>query len=397
MEPDVTVLSRLRPLYDPVNIRLGTVLIQPSLSESVGYESNVLGSTIPQGGPVIETTGSVAAVSTQSRAAVNASASVDDIRYPNQDLQSHTDFTVSLGGSYQFGRDVASAQYIHQNLNQTVQSLDVAQALNQALAYRIDDGRLAYRASLARTFVVPAIEVTSYNYDNGTAGNAVYLQNYRNRVVVQPSVTVGYELAPRRNVVAVVRDGIGTYSVPLAGNGTRNYNDLTLLGGLDYDLSGALRFRALAGYEQRVFQSGQFATITAPVLEFAVIWNPTGLTTVTANASRHINDSSDQSTGATTETSARIQVDHELRRNILLQASGGLIMDQYTGSTSQILYSAGVKGTYLANRQVNLTVSYDYLNRQSSSSGNVNLGGANLIFGPNYDDHPVLLQVRLRL
>lgn len=418
IEPGVTVLSRQRPDFDASGVRAGSFIIRPQLTESVGYESNVRGASRAQGSSVVRTAASVDAESDVSRATVRARLQVDDTRYPELPGQSFTNWSASAFGSHDIGRDTVSASYTHLNLNQTVRDLDVPQ-LDQAISYRIDTGRLDYRVPINRVFLVPAIEVTNYDYSSGTVAGGTFQQNYRNRVVATPSMTIGYEFSPRRNALLVLRDSIASYSSRAPGLPRRDYNDGAILGGLDYDLNGLIRFRVLGGYELRTFSAAAYKTISAPVVEAAVIWTPTGLTTVTATAQRRIQDSSDENTAGFTETSVRFRVDHEYLRNVLLQANTGIYLGEYgRGGGSQTLYTAGTGADYTLNRNMRLSATYDFASR--TSGGNVNnginkiattnalgqnttLGGTTSIglngqqFGSGYTDHRILLQLRLQL
>lgn len=396
IEPDVTVQSRLRPAYDPLGVRAGAFILHSNVQESAGYDTNVVATSPARGSPIFETTADVSAVTQQSRGSFDTEVSVDDVRYTEQPSQSHTNWTARLGGSYDVGQDILAVNYAHLNQSETLKDLGVSQQLSQALAYRVDDARVSYRAELARAFVVPALEVTKYNYDNLITSGIVYTQSYLNRVVVQPSVTLGYELAPRRNLILVVRGGIASYDNALPGLPRRNYDETSVLGGIDYDLSAILRFRALVGYQFRTFNSSQYKNVTAPILEASLIWNPTGLTTVTGTVSRIITDSTDTSQSTIKETQAQIRVDHEYYRNILLQANAIFAVDEYPGGGDQTLYGVGVGATYLINRNMDAGATYNY-SRRSAGANNLDIAGTGTGLGPGYSDNLFQLRLRLRL
>jgi hypothetical protein len=393
IEPGVTVLSRQRPEYDPLGINLGEVTIRPELLESVGFDDNVLGQPGHRGSAVIETNARVQALYDHSDTTGFVNLNVDDNRYLQQNSQSYTNWSASVGGTHSFGRDTLSFAYDHLNLNQTTRDLDVPQ-LNNALAYRVDTVRVDYRTVFSRFFVQPGLTVSNFAYDNGTAAGQPYIQNYRDRVVVQPSVTLGYELLPRENLVLVVRDATGRYSNQIAGMPSRNYNDFAILGGVDFESGGIWRYRLLAGYETRQFSSSQIDTIQAPIVEAEVIWNPTGLTTLTASASRHVEDSAAETTVGYTETAVGLRVDHELRRNVLLRATASYLSDDYSQNQGhQDLYGVGTAATWLLNRNMALIASYDFARRTSNAQGNIN----DQAFGSSYSESRYLLQVRLAL
>ncbi len=170
-----------------------------------------------------------------------------------------------------------------------------------------------------------------------------------------------------------------------------------VLGGLDYEATGFLRYRLLAGYEIRTFNSAAFKTISAPVVEGSVIWNPTGLTTVTGEAARRIQDASVETTVGLTESAVALRVDHELRRNVLLRGTVAYLNDEYSQNQGQqSLYTAGVGATYLLNRNMQVGASYDFAARRSS--GAIATGSVfTQSLGTNYNDNRVLLQLQLAL
>lgn len=395
-ESGVTVLSRLRPEYQALGVRVGNFTIRPELDLSTGYDDNVLGDRHGSGSTFAETKGRVGLDYEHSLAAASANLSVDNVNYFSQSRQSYTNWAADLAGSYMFGHDTLQAGFDHFNLTQSAVSLG-SPRLDAPLAYQVDQLHIAYKSVFNRLYLEPGVSVAKFDYDNGTVAGAPYLQSYRNRLVVTPAITFGYELSPRRNLVFVVRDAIGNYDHAPPGGARRDFNDLSALAGIDYDANGIWRYRVLVGYEGRSFVSSQYKSIQGPIAEAAVIWSPTGLTTVTAQLSRHIQDSSDDTTAAVTETGVRLQVDHELQRDVLLQGYVGLYEDEYVkGIGNQGLYRAGASVTWLINRNVSLVGAYDFTARRSSGASQGALFGQQPI-GPSYNDNRFLVTLRLAI
>lgn len=396
VEPGVTVTSRLRPEYAYPGIRFGDILIQPELAEGAGYDSNVSGTRSARGSSFLATQGSVTAASDWARNSIAGALTVDNERYFDLARQSYTDWTARLGGTYDVGAaDVMSLDYVHLNLNQTPSELDVPQ-LDQPIAVQSDDLRGSYKAVFSKFSLQPGVEVAWYNYQNGTVFGVSYPQTYRNRMIVTPGVTASYEFAPQRTVMLVVSDAIAHYTEQQIGQPTRNFNDLSVLAGIDYNTGATIQFHALAGYETRHFTSSQFPAISAPVAELIAIWSPTGLTTVTATAAHYIEDSASETTVGLTSTAVKLAVDHEYLRNVLLNASAGFVADSYAqsqGNQSYLTLGAGV--TWLINEHLRLAGRYDFATR-TSSVPNATLG-ANQTLGGNFSDNRFLLQLRVGL
>jgi hypothetical protein len=382
-------LNRYQPEYASSGIHVGNFVIRPSLNETVGYDSNVFATPSAHGSPTIETNASLSASADWSdNDRLQAALSVDDTRYVSQSAFSNTNWSATIGGTHGFGRDVGTATYSHQALTFLPAGLDVPQ-LSVALPYTVDDVQFGYRINLARSYILPALEVTSYSLGNSTAN---YSQASFNRVAVSPTLTLGYELAPQRDVVVVLRDTNASYTAQTTpGVAKQNYNDVELLGGLDYGATGVIRFRFLVGYELRSFQSAQYKNVSSPIVEASTIWTPTGQTAVTATASRNIQASANGAASSYTQNYVQLRVDHEYLPNLLLRADAGVYFTNYsTGGGNQTFYTIGAGATYLLNRNIRLVFGYDFTGRDSSGTNNTT-------FGTNYTDHRLTLQLRLSL
>ncbi len=402
----VTVATRAHPEYEAQGVRLGNFVITPELKESVGYDDNVTGTHDAHGSAMIETNASVNAAGAWSDIRFAGALTVDDYEYPEQSDQGYTNWSAALGGSHDFGRDTLSVGYTHLNLNQTPRGLNMP-GLNQTIAYRMDDLRANYHVDLGHFFVQPGIDVSYYSFDNGNVGGEEYLQTYRDRVTISPELVGSYEFATRRRVVVVLRDTQSDFDQSPPGQPRQNFNDASALGGLAYDADGIIGFRLLAGYEERSFAaSAAYRSIWAPVVEGAVTWTPTGLTTVTGSAARYIEDSAAEATVGYTETALKLKVDHEYLRNVILSLHGAFYLDDYgkavngTGGGNENFLTAGVGASYAVNRNVRLAADYTFSTRNSSSGGAV-LPESFLtngeVFGNNYSENTFRLTLRLAL
>lgn len=408
-QPGVTVATRARPLYESSGVTYGPFTIRPNLSENIGYDSNVTSTSKPQGSPVIETNASLAGDADLTPTRLRAELSVDNFQFPTQTEQDFTNWSALVGIQHDFGLDTGTAVYSHSALNEQPGGLDVPQ-LNRPLPFSIDDLDLSYRHVISNWFITPSFDVSYYNFGNTSVaytpftGNtsagpaslqSYYNQSYQSHVLFTPQVTAGYELGERRSLVIVLRDAIASFTQAQLGIPNRNYNDFAVLAGLDYDTDAVIRFRMLAGYEQRTFTSNAYPTIRAPVVEGSAIWTPTGLTTVTATVGRRIEDSADDTTAGYVETFGQMQVDHEYQPNVILHANGGAYFTSYPGGSGQEYWSAGGGVTYLLSRDMQLGFRYDVSQRWSSGQNVFGTDAA--YFGDNYTDHRVILQLTFRL
>jgi hypothetical protein len=366
--PGVTVASREHPEYDPLGTRLGSFVFRPRIDEGLGYDDNVFGGTPKRGSWILGTHPSLLVNSDWSRDSIGGYLGVDDLRYLDQPQQSRTDWTASLGGTLAVGRDELTLAVAHLALHQDRTELD-ALPTDQPVAYQVNDVRAGYTIALDRLSITPSLEFSTFRYENTTILGASTPQAYRNRDVVQGAVTTRYELMPQRNLLVVIRATGSDYVDPQPGQPTRNSTGYQALVGFSDDSDAVWRYRVLVGWEVRNFAASQFGSHQAPLAEAELIWNPSGMTTVTGSLTRSIEDAAQEGIAGYTYTSARLTLDHEYRRDVLLRFSAGVQSADYLqggGRSDGFTVGAGV--SWLLNRQMRLSVDYNFTDQRGTSN-----------------------------
>lgn len=366
-EASMAVTSRPRPLYDPSGIRVEDFILRPSLDESFGYNSNVVGFKGAPGSTFLRTTPTVTANSDWSRNQFGISVSADDYQYLDQPKQSYTDWTVGIGGGYTIGQHDLILAYSHLSLHETAATIGSV-AATTPLPFSFDDLRTEYTFATGRFTFTPRVELQHYDFGNTSIGGVTQSQAYQNRVTLIGGVETHYMLTDQRSLVLVVEGVDSHFLNPAAGQPTYNSNSALVLGGIDYPASGNWRYRLLIGAELRAFQSKAYPNRVAPVAEASAIYTPTGLTTLTASLARTIEDPAAAGTGGFIYTNARFVVDHEYLRNVLLQGRLGYELAEYLqgGAGTQSAFSIGAGVQWLIDRNLRLALNYDW----TSQSGN---------------------------
>lgn len=409
-ELGTTVLSRARPEYDPLGIRVGDFIVRPELDESVGYNSNVIGQVPAVGSAEVVTDANLRFASDWATSSFGGAFNVTNTQVPSLPNQNTTSWSAGLGGTYDIGADTLSLAATHLSAFILPYTIDVISFTRPGvmyftpIAYSLNDVRVGYTKVLGALSLTPAFDFTNVTYGTTTYEglNGLVLpppvggfvlgapenQSYLNHDIYQGSVTARYEYAPLRDFIAVLRGSNIQYTSP--GNGqfgpSRTGNAIDALVGLDYTANAVWRYRVLVGYEVREYQN--YPTHSAPVFEADVIWQPSGLTTVTLKGVRTIEDAVDLDVSGYTLTQGRLQVDHELRRNIILTGYGSVVNAQYinTGGGAETFFGAGAGVTYLLNRNVHLALTYDWLDHNGVHG-----------FGPDYLQNVTMLQLRLAM
>jgi hypothetical protein len=365
--PGVTVTSRERTEFEPQGIRLGSVVVRPNFGSGPGYSSNPTGQSPAKGSAAIVSGGSVLANTDWVHDNASAFISADDTRYLSQSSQSFTNWSASLGKYFEWGDDRLTLAASHLGLNQVPTALNTPN-LTKPAPYRVDNVRASYDMLRGAFLVTPAVQYTAFRYDPVQTAAGAQSQESRNRDVAEGSVTVKYGYADLRNILVVLRGASINYVNATPGVPGKNANAVSLLAGLDYAAGATLRYRALLGYQVRSFNSSAYKNNSQPIAEANVTFTPNGLTTFTATLTRSIEDAASDDTSSYTLTAGRLTVDHELRRNVLLGAHVELDEAQYAqGGGHETFLGAGASATWLMNRNLRLTGTYDYLNRRTTS------------------------------
>jgi hypothetical protein len=187
--------------------------------------------------------------------------------------------------------------------------------------------------------------------------------------VLQGAVTTRYQLSPQHDLLMVGRLLGVDYTAPQPGQPTRNSTGAEVLLGVANEANSVWQYRVLLGWEMRAFAASQYSTHQAPIAEAAITWNPSGVTTLTATLTRSIEDAAQEGIAGYTYTSGRLVLDHEARRNLLLQASVGLqYADYLQGGGHAGALSLGAGATWLVNRHMRVSATYDFTDQRGTSS-----------------------------
>jgi len=359
----VTVQSRLHPEQDPLGLRAGAFQAFPRLDETLGYTSNLLPSR--RGSWQVSTAPSLLLGTDWSRDAFGAALSMQDTRYLSQPRQNRTDAAVSLGGRIDIGEDQLTLGAAHLSQHEDRAQVDSI-ASDRPIAFQLDDLRASYTVNDGRWSVVPSLQVSQWTYGGTTILGQPASQSYRDRIVVQGDVTLRYEWTPLRNLLLVVRALGQDYTHMPMGQPTLDSQSYQILGGVDYSDDAVWRWRVLVGGEARQFDARIYRPRNTLIAEADASWSPSGLTTVHATVSRDTEDAAQAGVGGLTHTAARLTIDHEYRRDLLLKASAGMQQADFFQGGRQTGYTAGVGLTWVLNRETRVSFTYDQIELRGS-------------------------------
>lgn len=386
-----SVITRMNTQNQTDGIEVGDFIIRPLISETAGYNSNVLG-TASSGSSSVDTTAAVRLNSDWRRDSIGASFRVDDRRYLELPIANYTNWTAGIGGALNLGDDTATLAYSHLALSLNATEPGVIGVITP-VPYSVDDIRLSYVKLLSRISITPAFEYQRFVFGRSTGGAMVDYDSIDHQNE-SGTLTTQYNFTPGDAAVLILRTSKAQYRLTPGDN----YLDIAAFTGLDFRGDGLAQFRALLGLERRSFSAASSATVTTPTFELDVVWTPTELDTVTATAVRRQDDTTSPFAHNQIMTHGAVEFDHELRTNVFLRAdAGGGKSESQSGATlgaqSQTQLSLGVSAIWNINRNLRGTLSYGY-NHSAATGPASSISGAGFGYS-TFTSHTVMFGISL--
>lgn len=392
------VLDRVQPEFDPEPVRLGSFLVRPAAELGVSVTDNVFSAPNDRESGVIGVAGVRASGDTTwSVHGVGFDASAYHSEYFDQGSQSYTDLMGRLRGRLDVTRDFAlrGAVFIEDRAEPRYAYAD-GYGVDAPIEYTRAGAEIGADYRNDRIRWINTLGLTEYDYEDGRYIDTglPFDQSFRDRTELEGRTRLSYALTPN---VAVF--GQASYSQweydreQLMDDGllhSRDSDGYSIEGGVDFELNNLLRGDIAVGYMERKSDDSYFSDVSGLTVDGRMQWFPTQLTTVTFEAGRRVTDMGAYNSPSAIRTSGAVQVDHELRRNLILTGRVGMISYDYQQANRQdddLLLD--VSALYKMNKRMHFEAFASRLDRDASGysyfgdmSREVNTIGLRAIFYP---------------
>lgn len=357
-----TVGSRPRPGLDAEGVRLGPVTVRPGVSQALTMTDNVFATRNNRRSDIVSVTrADVEAGFGPPRARLSAFASADAYRYDRTSSEDRTDWRVGANFNYDpTGVGALGVILLHEEGHLDRLDSDTVRS-RERVRFFSDTVYLRYFFPTRGRFVfIPTFRFTDLRFGNVALDDGTVLQLSReNRQQIEGTLETNYLFAPGRKAVLIVRSTTTLLTNRASGQDDTPIQGYDVLTGLEYDSDGVIGFRALAGYgiEDRGSRQGDSSGLRA---EGSVIWNPTGVLTVTGTLGVARNQSTTPGAGGFTRSFATINADYELSRSLLLNASVRGSYDRFESGDDVNGLRTGIGAAYLINRFARIEGDYAF-------------------------------------
>jgi hypothetical protein len=374
---NISVTERAHPGYEALGLRAGAFLLWPKLTVNTAYDDNIFATAndkVADGFSQI--TPEVDLTSNWSRHSLQAYARGTFNQYWQNSNQNTDDFSLGAKGQLDIERTAkvdAGADYSHLSEPRTA----ATSAGNPfPIQYNVASLFLSGDKEFNRLRLTGRVDWQHYDYLDRT-GN--FPQDDRDRTETTVTGRVDYALSPDTALFLEAAGNDHSYrltSSPII-NGAPEFPDfinrdshgVRVLAGANFELGALMRGEVGVGYLQQNYKDAHFGDVSGPGVRAQVEWFPTQLTTVTLTGARTVEDAGIAGASSYLTSNVGLKVDHELLRNVILNANAGYGEDDYRGiDRHDKRFVGGLGGTYLLNRNVGVTLGYSYYKQNSSGT-----------------------------
>jgi hypothetical protein len=373
---DVGVMDRPRPDYDAQGLLWGAFVVLPRLTTTVDFDDNVYATSQKVSDTVLQFQPEVTVRSDWSRNAVEAYARASVNDYLSHGTENTTDVLVRGSGRYDLGEASnlnASAQYGW--LTEPRYSTNTTQSVRNPVQYRQGEVHLGGVLALDRVRLVGDVRLDDYRFDNNVDGTGAFvLEQDQDRTEWVESARAEYAYSLDTALFVSGSLNQRTYRLqPPASAFDRDATGFNLAAGARLDLTHLMRGEFQVGYLKEDYSSSVFRSVSGVSLDGRVNFFVTPLTTVVLTADRSVGDAADPRSSGYVTTNGGVEVDHELRRNVILLGRVFYAHDDYHGiDRADDRWSLRVGGNYLINRNLGVSLYVDHIDIASSGVDRLN-------------------------
>lgn len=367
-----TVTSRARPELDPLGGRIGGFLLYPKLSLGEELNDNIFAVDDDQDLDFITTvTPSLRLRSDWNNHALNVDGALTVGRYADHQSENFEDFRVGTDGRVDITRNSnASALVRYSELHEERSSPD-DESGREPTEYSVTNFLLSYFHRFNRLSFDIDGTTRLIDFDDVATSTGVINEDDRDRTIVEGSVRAGYEIVPEYEAFIRATGNTRLYDDDFDDLGlNRDSFGYEVVVGTAIDFSGVTFGDIFVGYTSQEFDDDNLSTVRGVTFGGKVTWNLSGLTTLTGSITRTIEEVTSSRASGRFTTRAGITADHELLRNLLLNASIFGIRRDFEGidrNENDAMFGLGAK--YMMNRNLYALLDYNLHFRETSQSG----------------------------
>ena len=369
------VRYRTRPAYDAVGIRAGGFTVFPLASVAGKYDDNIYATDVNETDDFITQLSTAVEVNSNwSRHALNLNAGVSQYIYADNTDENRLDWNVGVNGQLDVTRNSQFRGAVgYQQAHEDRGDPSSPATASEPIKYTLLTGTASFDQKFNRLTARVSGGYSEYDFKDAVSTVGVVIdQDNRDRQQYEEALRLGYDVSPDTNVYVQgtlnQRNYDLTVPVVLVNRDSDGY---AVVVGSDFRLSNLMQGGIFVGYQRQSYDDPTLAESKGLAYGANVEWYVTPLTTITFDAASTIEETTTIGASGYNAQNAGVRIDHELLRNVLLNASASYENDDYEGlARTDDKIRAGLGLDYLLNRNFTFGVGYDYTDNNSNVAGN---------------------------
>lgn len=357
--------------YKPLGIRAGSFMLHPGVQLAVEYTDNVFFTENDTKSDVVyHIRPYITAQSTWSRHSLNVRLAADIGRYGDYGQQDYEDYFFDISGKV----DVKNRSYMSYGLNymdlhEDRSTRDAEQGF-EPTRYKLYGGNIGYDHSFNRLSLGASYTHQWLDYNDSISDSGEIINNQdRDHDEGSLFFRAGYQFKTDMQAFATYAPYKVKYDQELDSDGRdRSGDGYTATGGLTFTVTGKLNGDVSAAYHDRSYDDPNLPEVDGWAMGAGLQWNPTYLTSIYGRIDSSIEETTSQYSSGYLRTLYSMRVDHELRRNLQLNAFVSYSDNDYTlvpdappeARSYDKVWRSGVGASWFINRFMYLNASYDW-------------------------------------
>lgn len=364
----IGVNERSHPELEPKGVDIGGITLLPEMNIAGGYVSNLLAVKDGADDAVLTVKPGLALNIPMSRFDLSVSGWIATHRYQRREDENNIEHAlmanmkIPSSSSYMIYLNAGHGRF-------TELRTAIASPIGRERPVRFSksESRLQIRKISGRMLV--AVEASAENLDfngDGLANDATRssLDENRSRSEYMLSASGEYSVSPDTAIWTILRAKQKTRR----RNPNRESRTLELAGGLRLKPSRLMEFSGALGYLKQNFRT-PLRDVKGITIDARLKWLPTMLTTVGAGFSRKIQDQGAQAQRDFFVSEMDISVDHELRRNLIVDFSLGVFRyDVFGAGQSNRRLNLALGALYRPDRNWTISARYGRIKQTSDNA-----------------------------
>lgn len=354
--------------YQPQGIEAGSFLIFPDLSVGEAYNSNIYATeTDVRSDFITRLKPSFVARSRYDRHMLNFTGEVEQLIY--KEYSDDNQLNAKLGSN---GRlDIGSSSELTALLSgiRAHEDRGSPDATNgrEPTAYNTVEAQLGGKTTAGRwVYALNGLHRTTIFEDGETDAGTPIDNGQRDRSLYEVTGRVAYEMFPGYFAVGQLSSNWREYHESVnAGGFDRSSSGYAGQVGIGVDLSRLVRGDFLVGYFDQDYNDPGLQDPSGLSIQSILNWTPTRSTLVVGSLRRDVAETTDTTASSIVRTTGSVLVRHELRRNIVVSASGRVSYDEYEGVDAETTsYDTRASVTYAFNPNLYTSADVAYVQRE---------------------------------